>query len=1151
MDISRLSNPYDFRNPVRDAAHFAGRGAETATVRYQLAQAGVGRPSVCVVLHGQRAAGKTSLLNAIDRMAREDGRTTVRIELLDGDGEPVAFFRKLYEETAVAVADALTAPDGTAPFDLPAVRRVMHGAVPEPGDPWQFPEAVALAGPTGPVPEAALRADLARIVGLLGHPLVLLVDEAQVMAADARVLSALRFLTSRVDGLVLVLAGTSGLIDQIRDVHAQILRQFKEIEVRRFTTHEEVYDCVVRPLRAIGLPTALAPAPMAAELMHLTGGNPYEIQLYCHEIFARWQRGLTDSLQLTAEVVEAIRSQLETGRDLMERPLIRAVRAMDTQQLVAFNILTSALGDGTADDVWFAHVLGGPPQITRSVYDSCRARLVADGILADTEVIDFAVETELLDEIYARAWTAGRLPASPHPQHAQITSRGGLRALLVNRILKLLHSFSDPGPLRILPTCCPAMSADDVERNFAALENLPDQGPDATPTVDMAHSAILRAGEPRALDLTSVRCGFGELTVERWLYAADHEDVELTERPEYAEALARIEGAGGQLTADRVRIPLRSRPADQWLARATGRLRRDLADNHVSTAYDRYAAADRDGALRHFRLAFELIPDWEQANSVLYLSLVAGDVPEALTWGGRAHDLASHPIDRALSTYNWAMARLLDGDPGRAGDLLARAAAELEALSVTGQMMEYLLRPDPAAPRRLREEREVDLYEAVCSAQEVLGLPPGGGSSAPLAGPPAVPAADGTTPEPVPATPVVLAVATEWSSSHGGLSTFNRELCRALRASGAEVYCVVLDVTPAEREQADQAGVVLLPARRVPGGSDDLRLAARPELPEGTVPDLIVGHGRITGPAAQRLTLDFFPNARRLHIVHMAPDEIEWHKRGRDVDAGRRAAERTGIERQLGSGAHRVVAVGPRLHDQYQAEFTTVPRPPLRLDPGFDGGTRADGPRTPPGGSTWRVLLLGRTDDAELKGVRLAAAACGRVDRWVRDDQSGRVRLVVRGAPPGTSEDQQAEISAWSGSTMMNVTVREYTAEEEAIAHDLDAASLVLMPSRTEGFGLVGVEAIARGVPVLVSGESGLGELLRETVEPQTAGRFVVPVTGDHDADTETWARAVERVLRDRENAFRRVAELREALTRSKPWAAAAEAILAEAADGH
>ncbi len=101
------------------------------------------------------------------------------------------------------------------------------------------------------------------------------------------------------------------------------------------------------------------------------------------------------------------------------------------------------------------------------------------------------------------------------------------------------------------------------------------------------------------------------------------------------------------------------------------------------------------------------------------------------------------------------------------------------------------------------------------------------------------------------------------------------------------------------------------------------------------------------------------------------------------------------------------------------------------------------------------------------------------------------------------------------------------------------------MPSRTEGFGLVGLEAIVAGTPALVSGNSGLGELLCEILEAEQVNRVVVAMSGDNERDGDQWGRAVEALLRDREAAFRRAAEMRALLAAQKTWADAVTGLLA------
>jgi len=318
----------------------------------------------------------------------------------------------------------------------------------------------------------------------------------------------------------------------------------------------------------------------------------------------------------------------------------------------------------------------------------------------------------------------------------------------------------------------------------------------------------------------------------------------------------------------------------------------------------------------------------------------------------------------------------------------------------------------------------------------------------------------------------VLVVATEWRSAHGGLSTFSRQLCLALAAAGATVYCQVLAASPEEVSEAAGQGVQLRTPPASHGLPEAAELARKPRLEPGDTPDVVIGHGRVTGPAARSLAEDHFPGAKRIHFVHMAPDEIEWHKLDRSDDAGDRAEERTAAEVTLGRTAYRLAAVGPTLHKRFTTElYGFGNQEPLRIDPGFDSLLSV--PREPPPGSPWRVLMLGRMEDADLKGLDLAARAIGAAARN-RGAGVTPIELIVRGAPSGATEELRRQLIDWSGWPSLNVVVRKYSADTELLSRDLRMASLVVMPSRSEGFGLVGAEAIVAGTPVLISSNSGL-----------------------------------------------------------------------------
>jgi glycosyltransferase involved in cell wall biosynthesis/tetratricopeptide (TPR) repeat protein len=388
--------------------------------------------------------------------------------------------------------------------------------------------------------------------------------------------------------------------------------------------------------------------------------------------------------------------------------------------------------------------------------------------------------------------------------------------------------------------------------------------------------------------------------------------------------------------------------------------------------------------------------------------------------------------------------------------------------------------------------------------------------------------------------PAMLMVATEWTSAHGGLSTVNRHLCRAMAALGARVVCLVLTATDDDRRDARESGVELREAPGAPLEPDLLALSSRGCVPEGFEPDYIIGHGRITGPAAHRLA-EHFPTAGRLHVIHTAPDEIEWHKLDRSDDAGERSDIRQRAEIELSRTAHCTIAVGPRLYGRFARDLSgSGSTRVVNLVPGFDADV--DGSRTPPPGAPWKILVAGRMDDAPVKGLDIAAGAVAAAQRN-RTSPQPRLELFVRGAPPGESEPLRRKVLDWAGLPGMDVVVRPYSAEHGSMADDMRTSSLVLMPSRREGFGMIGLEAITAGVPVLVSANSGLGEHLHHEV-PELSERMVVPVVDSLGVDVARWSGMITSVLFDREAAFARAAQAQRQLAALNTWERAAAELL-------
>ena len=97
-DLSKIHNPYDFANPVKDQDLFVGRKDEMEEIKYYLDHARTAPRPINLAILGPRASGKTSILNMCELEAKTREFCTVRIDLDENDANTqLGFFYKIFD----------------------------------------------------------------------------------------------------------------------------------------------------------------------------------------------------------------------------------------------------------------------------------------------------------------------------------------------------------------------------------------------------------------------------------------------------------------------------------------------------------------------------------------------------------------------------------------------------------------------------------------------------------------------------------------------------------------------------------------------------------------------------------------------------------------------------------------------------------------------------------------------------------------------------------------------------------------------------------------------------------------------------------------------------------------------------------------------
>ena len=337
-------------------------------------------------------------------------------------------------------------------------------------------------------------------------------------------------------------------------------------------------------------------------------------------------------------------------------------------------------------------------------------------------------------------------------------------------------------------------------------------------------------------------------------------------------------------------------------------------------------------------------------------------------------------------------------------------------------------------------------------------------------------------------------LSSEWrSSTDGDLSTINRELAIQLAKLPNVDVCVLLpNCSGEDRSSAKSRNVKLIEADKTPGLEPVLCLSSPPINHKM---DCVIGHGVHLGRLIPLIKKNpNYSHCKWIQVVHSAIEEDGMYK---NISEGEKMQE---TEIQLCKMADQVITIGPKLAEVYKRYLRRAKQEKKVFDltPGifseFLEVEQAAEER-----ETFCILVIGSGDSCEdfnVKGYDIAAKAIAELK-----DESYKLKFVCAAGGKG---DIVAEKLLHDGIGRNQLIVRSFDDNREVLANLFCEVDLAIMPSRTEGFGTTALEALSAGLPVLVSGNSGLGEALKK-----------VPLGSQSVVDSEDpkdWAREIKRV---------------------------------------
>ena len=337
----------------------------------------------------------------------------------------------------------------------------------------------------------------------------------------------------------------------------------------------------------------------------------------------------------------------------------------------------------------------------------------------------------------------------------------------------------------------------------------------------------------------------------------------------------------------------------------------------------------------------------------------------------------------------------------------------------------------------------------------------------------------------------------EWrSSTDGDFSTINRELAIQLaKHTNVDVSIFLPNCSEEDRISAKSHNVKLIEVHGISGLEPVLWLSC--PLRNHTM-DCVIGHGvHIGGLIPSMKRYPNYSHCKWIQVVSSVSqeDRLFEHPDGEDIPKK---------EIQLCEMADQVILVGPKPGEGYRHYLLSV----IQKEKIFDLTPSTfseflEVAQAAEEGRTFIILVIESVDSRtyfNVTGYNIAAKAIAELK-----DESYKLKFVC---PTGGEGDFGIQNLLHYGISHNQLIVHRFDDSREVLADLFCTVDLAIMPSRIECFGITALAALSAGLPVLVNGNSGLGEALKE-----------VPLGPQSVVDSEDpndWAKKIKDVRQKR-----------------------------------